>query len=88
MKRRLEAYNKNNKSDDAEPSIANFFEEQETQGMEVFKQPIDSQDDLTKKVMNGAKIYIERNERPFNYMTYDEEEEKERFQAQMQKKQT
>ena len=28
--------------------------------------------------MNGFKIYIERNEKPYNYMTYDEEEEKVR----------
>lgn len=33
-----------------------------------------------KQALNGFKIYIERNEKPFNYMTYDEAEESKRFE--------
>lgn len=32
-----------------------------------------------KDALNGFKIYIERNEKPYNYMTYDEEEESKRL---------
>ena len=76
MKRRLAAYNKANCSDDAEPAIADFFENNQ---IEIFKQNIEKERRVNK-VVNACKIYIERNERPFNYMTYDEEEEKQRIQ--------
>lgn len=80
MARRLAAYNKANCSDDAEPAIADFFEGHQ---VEIFKQNIEKQR-CSKKVLNACKIYIERNERPFNYMTYDDEEEKERIQNEEQ----
>lgn len=38
---------------------------------ESIKTPIDD-------ALDSFKIYIERNERPYNYMTFDEEEEAKR----------
>jgi len=32
----------------------------------------------TKDALNSFKIYIERNEKPFNFMTYDRDEEEQR----------
>lgn len=43
----------------------------------------------SKDAISGFKIYIERNEKPFNYMTWDEEDEKIRrveYEQQIAKK--
>lgn len=72
MTRRLKAYRFANNSEVAEPSVQSFFE---GQGIGVFKENM-----LTKveDALDSFKIYIERNERPYNYMTYDAEEEAKR----------
>ena len=73
MKRRIAAYRKANNSAVAEPPLRRFFEEQ--------KIDIHSESDCTRaqseQVVKSLKIYIERFEKPFNYMTFDEVSEKE-----------
>lgn len=71
MARRLKAYRKANNSTIAEPALAAFFQEQ---GIELHWER-DCTKTLTAQALRSFKIYIERFERPFNYMTFDEEEE-------------
>lgn len=73
MVRRLQAYRTANNSTVAEPAVQDFFKKQ---GISVCTEKIDTEE---RHALNGFKIYIERNEKPFNYMTYDEEEESKRF---------
>lgn len=47
----------------------------EQQGISVFNESIKTPID---DALDSFKIYIERNERPYNYMTFDEEEEAKR----------
>jgi hypothetical protein len=72
MKRRIAAYRKANNSLVAEPPLRQFFEEQ--------KIDIHTEMDCTRaqseQVVRSLKIYIERFEKPFNYMTFDEVEER------------
>jgi len=48
----------------------------------VLEKPIEGRNTSDRKIINAFKIYIERNEKPFNYMTYDKENENERFENQ------
>lgn len=72
MIRRLKAYRTANNSVVAEPSVQYFFKKQ---AVGLYTEDINT---CQKDALNGFKIYIERNEKPYNYMTYDNEEEKER----------
>lgn len=72
MKRRLKTYRLANNSEVADPSVSDFFEQQ---CMSVFRESIKTTE---KDALNSFKIYIERNEKPFNFMTYDNVDEIER----------
>lgn len=50
--------------------------------IQVLEKSIEGPKVSDRKMLNAFKIYIERNEKPFNYMTYDKDNETERFQAQ------
>lgn len=73
MQRRIAAYRKANNSLIAEPSLKQFFTEQAV--------ILHEQQDCTKvnadQAIKSFKIYIERFEKPFNYMTFDGDEELE-----------
>lgn len=72
MQRRIKAYRTANNSTVAEPAVQAFFKQQ---GIQFYKESIQTR---TKDALNGIKIYIERNEKPYNFMTYDEDEEEVR----------
>ena len=72
MMRRLAAYRKANNSQVAEPPLKLFFDQQGVQ----LHQELDCTRTQADQVLKSLKIYIERFEKPFNYMTYDEEAEK------------
>jgi hypothetical protein len=72
MLRRLAAYRLANNSEVAEPSVQFFFQEQ---GIKYCTEKIGTKADF---VFNAFKIYIERNEKPYNFMTWDDDEEVER----------
>jgi len=72
MKRRLLLYRNANNSKVAEPSVQKFFEQQ---GISNYQISIDKN---TEEALDSCKIYIERNESPYNYMTFDQEEEAKR----------
>ena len=69
MARRLKTYKDANNSETGEPAVQDFFREHKT---EVFTENAES---LEGKNMKAFKIYIERLGKPFNYMTFDEEDE-------------
>lgn len=72
MERRIKAYRLANNSEVAEPAVQDFFK---TQGIQFYKESIQTR---TRDALNGFKIYIERNEKPYNFMTYDDDEEEVR----------
>ena len=72
MKRRLGAYRKANNSQVADAPLKLFFEQQ---GI-ALHQELDCTRTPADQVLRSLKIYVERFEKPFNYMTYDEEAEK------------
>lgn len=72
MKRRIASYRVSNNSKVAEPAVQDFFKQQ---SIKFYQESISTR---TKDALNGFKIYIERNEKPYNYMTYDEDEELKR----------
>ena len=72
MKRRLKLYRTANESQVAEPSLSDFFQKQDVR---VFTQDCVAE---KKKVFDALKIYVERIEKPFNYMTYEEDTEGKR----------
>jgi adenylate kinase len=67
MARRIAAYRKANNSTIAEPSLKQFFLELSVQ----LHQELDVTSTPTAQCLKAFKIYIERFERPFNYMTFD-----------------
>jgi len=72
MIRRLKNYRIANNSEVAEPSVQELFKQQ---GVEI----LDTKCDLPEaEVLNKFKIYIEKFEKPSNYMTFDQEEEVKR----------
>lgn len=73
--RRTKEYNAANNSPIGDPSTADFFRQW---SINVFTQNC-AEDDM--KLMNSFKIFIERNGAPFNYMTFDEIDEKTRIAA-------
>lgn len=72
MQRRIKAYRIANNSVVAEPSVQDFFKQQ---GIKFFAEDIQTR---SIDALNAFKIYIERNEKPFNFMTWDDDEEKKR----------
>jgi adenylate kinase len=68
MKRRIAAYRKANNSQVADAPLKLFFEQQAIQ----LHQETDSTRTPADQVLKSLKIYIERFEKPFNYMTFDE----------------
>ena len=66
---RLKLYWENNKSDVANPNLTDFFDKYV---IGFFSQHCS---EIPEKVIEAFKIFIERNGKPFNYMTYDEENE-------------
>ena len=75
MQRRLMAYRTANNSEVAEPSVHRFFEEKE---MQIFTESMST---AVSEAFDSFEIYIEREERPYNYMTWDAEEEVKRQAA-------
>jgi len=39
--------------------------------IQVLEKPVEGRNVSDRKMLNAFKIYIERNEKPFNYMVYD-----------------
>lgn len=72
MERRLAVYRELNNSTVAEPSVSDFFK---TQGIELYTTSCMLNPEHT---LDAFKIYIERNEKPFNFMTFDEVAENKR----------
>lgn len=72
MARRLKAYHTANNSKVAEYAVSDFFKQQ---GIQLFS--IDCTTPI-EKTLDAFKIYIERNEKPFNFMTYDQVAENKR----------
>lgn len=73
MDRRLKAYRIANNSQVAEPSLKNFFSEK---GGLQLQEELDCTSTSTAVSLKSFKIYIERFEKPFNYMTFDQQDEK------------
>jgi hypothetical protein len=72
MDRRLEAYRIANNSEIADPSVQQFFA---NLSIKIFEAKCSQEKEL---LMSSFKIYIERNEKPFNYMIYDKQLEEGR----------
>lgn len=72
MARRLKVYRQANNSAVAEPSLKTFFAEKG--GVQV-QEELDCTNTATDIALKSFKIYIERFERPFNYMTFDQADE-------------
>jgi adenylate kinase len=72
MKRRIKAYRVANNSQVAEPPLKQFFEEN---GIQLHTE-LDCCGTPQDQILRSLKIYIERFEKPFNYMTFDSELEK------------
>merc|ERR1712060_199199 len=72
MIRRLKAYRTANNSDVAEPAVQDFFKQR---GIGFQTEDMNTR---VKDALNGLKIYIERNEKPYNFMTWDEDDEETR----------
>ena len=77
MLRRVAAYGKANNSKVAEPALRLFFEQQ---GVKIHEE-VDCTGTTSEATQRSFKIYIERFERPFNYMSYDNEIELEHISA-------
>lgn len=73
MTARLKKYRVYNNSEVAEPSVSSFFED--LQSISLFKKDCFTP---TEKALDAFKIYIERNQKPFNFMTFDEVAENKR----------
>ena len=65
MKRRLAIYRTANNSEIAEKSIQDFFRENQVQ---VFEKDASAEPDFA---FNSIKIYIERMEKPINFLSND-----------------
>lgn len=72
LDRRLKAYREANNSAVDDPNITAFFEKY---GIDVHAS---SAADEEEKVFEGMKIFVERSERPKNFMTFDQEREGQR----------
>jgi len=72
MFRRLKAYRIANNSKVAEYSVSDFFKQKDISLFSI------SCTEPTDQTLDAFKIYIERNEKPFNFMTYDEIAENKR----------
>ena len=73
---RLKAYREANKSDVKDPSVTGFFAKY---GIPTFNMPAL---EPSEKVLEAFKVFIEQQGKPFNYMTFDEDAEKQRQQTQ------
>jgi len=71
MDRRIKAYRKANNSKVADPALRQFFSEQAIELHEQMNCTVTQ----TENALRSFKIYIERFEKPFNYMTFDAEKE-------------
>ena len=69
MERRIKAFRDLNDSETGEPNLKAFFEKY---SVEVFESDGEG-------ALEAFKIYIERNGKPFNYMTIDKDSEAERL---------
>lgn len=72
MVRRLKSYRVANNSEVAEPAVQDLFQQQ---GIEIFKKKCNYSE---SDILNSFKIYIEKDEKPSNYMAFDNEEEVKR----------
>lgn len=72
MNKRIVKYREANNSVIAEPSVQKFFEDRE---VSVFTESMDT---AVSQAFDSFEIFIERNEKPYNYMTWDAEEEVKR----------
>ena len=69
MDRRIKAYKDLNDSETGEPSLKDFYT----------KYNVDVFESNGEDALEAYKIYIERNGKPFNYMTFDSDAEAERL---------
>lgn len=75
MDRWLKAYREQNKSDVLNPCLTDFFSQY---GISFFSQHCN---DPVEKVFEAFKIFIEKGGKPFNYMTFDEQNEQSRLMS-------
>jgi len=76
IKKRLKEYNEANHPIDGSLSLLDFFKERNVENIEL------DLDKLSKEVLlQKIKVFVERNGKPKNYMTEDEEKEKIRLAA-------
>ena len=73
MDRRLKEYRELNSSEVGDPALIDFFKKYE---IGTFEKKADEEEE---QVMEAFKIFIEREGKPFNYMTFDEEAEQKRL---------
>jgi hypothetical protein len=73
MTRRLKGYAETNESAEGNSSVKDFFEEHSTR---LLTQEAEGEEE---KLVEAFKVFIERDGKPFNYMTGDSENEKERI---------
>ncbi len=74
--KRLKEYRQANNAEDGSPSLADFFKER---GVETLM--VDLETRTREVVLKQIKVFAERNGKPKNYMTEDEEKEQVRLQA-------
>lgn len=74
MDRRLKEYRDSNNSEIGDPSIVEFFKKWD---IEVFDEKANGEE---AQLVEAFKIFIERKGKPFNYMTFDDEDENSRIQ--------
>jgi len=74
MARRLKDYRFFNNSEIADPSVQDFFKNQ----CKISLQTVDAVNQSSDHALCSMKIYIERNEKPVNFMTWDEQIEQKR----------
>lgn len=74
MARRLKDYRFANNSEVADPSVQDFFKDM----CKISLQTVDAVDQSSEHALCSMKIYIERNEKPVNFMTWDDQIEQKR----------
>jgi len=79
MNKRVKAYRDINNTEAGHPSVFDLFKER---GINVFVEEALKNE---KPLFESMKIYVERNGKPFNYMTFEHQDEQKRIEEAKQK---
>ena len=73
MTRRLKGYRESNENEEGAPSVKEFFESQQLNVL------VEDAENEEEKNLEAYKVFVEKEGKPYNYMTGDQENEKERI---------